>query len=167
MRWYEGCESDDESLHGPYSTDDSIADPEYTQNEACSSSDSEYEHIRSKDQQRDFPAEYSYSEESDDLDELLDRGPGDENTWEEILLKRKMHTIGTLRSNRKGNPKEVTEAKLKSGQHIWRRKGNVYVSKWRDKRDVFAITTGYQPKLIDSANRYSQPKVKPIEISQG
>nr|CAI5858527.1 unnamed protein product [Callosobruchus analis] len=120
MRWYEGCESDDESLHGPYSTDDSIADPEYTQNEACSSSDSEYEHIRSKDQRkfmniiqnhniyvymyisagssqqkrkgkefnqkRDFPAEYSYSEESDDLDELLDRGPGDENTWEDNII---------------------------------------------------------------------------------
>ncbi|CAH1988301.1 unnamed protein product [Acanthoscelides obtectus] len=30
-----------------------------------------------------------------------------------------------IRSNRKGNPKEVTGAKLKSGQHIWRRKGNV------------------------------------------
>nr|CAI5827978.1 unnamed protein product [Callosobruchus analis] len=84
----------------------------------------------------------------------------------EILLKRKTHTTGTLHSNRKGNPKEVTEAKLKSGQHIWRRKGNVYVSKWRDKRDVLAITTGYQPKLIDTANRYGQPKVKPIEISR-
>nr|CAI5858253.1 unnamed protein product [Callosobruchus analis] len=80
----------------------------------------------------------------------------------EILLKRKMHTTGTLRSNRKGNPKKVSEAKLKSGQHIWRRKGNVYVSKWRDKRDVFAITTGYQPKLIDTANSIRKAGSVPV-----
>nr|CAI5853426.1 unnamed protein product [Callosobruchus analis] len=120
MRWYEECESDDESLHDPYSTDDSIADPEYTQNDTCSSSDSEYEHIRSKDQHKfmnifhnhniyvymyisagssqqkrkrkefnqniDFPAEHSDSEDSDDPDELLDRGPDDENTWENNII---------------------------------------------------------------------------------
>ncbi|CAH1992799.1 unnamed protein product [Acanthoscelides obtectus] len=76
----------------------------------------------------------------------------------EILLQRKTHSTGTLRSNRKGNPKEVTGAKLKSGQHIWRRKGNVYVSKWRDKRDVLSITTGYKPELVEIANRYGHKK---------
>nr|CAI5828320.1 unnamed protein product [Callosobruchus analis] len=101
MRWYEECESDDESLHDPYSTDDSVADPEYTQNDVCSSSDSEYEHIRSKDQpgssqqkrkrkefnqKIDFPAEHSDSEDSDDLDELLDRGHDDENTWKDNII---------------------------------------------------------------------------------
>nr|CAH7740228.1 unnamed protein product [Callosobruchus chinensis] len=27
MRWYRECESEDESMHAPYSTEDSIADP--------------------------------------------------------------------------------------------------------------------------------------------
>lgn len=82
-----------------------------------------------------------------------------------MLLRRKTHTTGTLRSNRKGNPKEVTLAKLKRGQHIWKRNRNVYVSKWRDKRDVLTITTGYQPKLIERINRFGKKKVMPIEIS--
>nr|CAH7763947.1 unnamed protein product [Callosobruchus chinensis] len=30
-QWYEEIPSEDESEHDPYSTDDSIADPEYTQ----------------------------------------------------------------------------------------------------------------------------------------
>ncbi|CAH2014457.1 unnamed protein product [Acanthoscelides obtectus] len=83
----------------------------------------------------------------------------------EILLQRKTHSTGTLRSNRKGNPKEVTGAKLKSGQHIWRRKGNVYVSKWRDKRDILSITTGYKPELVETANRYGHKKTKPLMVS--
>ncbi|KAJ8941176.1 hypothetical protein NQ314_010475 [Rhamnusium bicolor] len=66
----------------------------------------------------------------------------------ECLQERKTHTTGTLRSNRKRNPKEITEAKLRAGEPVWRRCGNIYVSKWRDKRDVLAITTGFQPKLI-------------------
>ncbi|VEN54098.1 unnamed protein product, partial [Callosobruchus maculatus] len=102
MRWYEECESEDESLHDPYSTDDSIADPEYTQNDACSSTDSEYEHIRNKDQpgpsrqkrkrkesnpKIDSPSQQSDSEGSDDLDELLDQGHDDEeNTWEDNVI---------------------------------------------------------------------------------
>ena len=45
------------------------------------------------------------------------------------LLKRKTHTTGTLRSNRRGNPKEITNKKLKKGEHKWLRKGKVYVSK--------------------------------------
>ncbi|KAJ8960381.1 hypothetical protein NQ314_006071 [Rhamnusium bicolor] len=81
------------------------------------------------------------------------------------LQERKTHTTGTLRSNRKHNPKKITEAKLRAGEHVWRRCGNIYVSKWRDKRDVLAITTGYQPKLIETTNKYGQNKLKPIEVA--
>ncbi|KAJ8963890.1 hypothetical protein NQ314_005307 [Rhamnusium bicolor] len=83
----------------------------------------------------------------------------------ECLPERKTHTTETLRSNRKRNPKEITEAKLRAGEHVWRRCGNTYVSKWGDKREVLAITTGYQPKLIETTNKYGQNKVKPIEVA--
>lgn len=82
------------------------------------------------------------------------------------LLECRTHTTGTLRSNRKGNPKEVTQAKLAKGQHVWRRKNNIYVSKWKDKRDVLAITTAYEPKLIEISNRYGQKKTKPLAIAR-
>ena len=37
------------------------------------------------------------------------------------LLKYKTHTTGMLRTNRKGNPIEVTSKKLKKGEHKWNR----------------------------------------------
>ncbi|CAI6356469.1 unnamed protein product [Macrosiphum euphorbiae] len=79
-------------------------------------------------------------------------------TLSNTLLELKTHTTGTLRKNRKGNPKVVVDNKLKKGQHVWRRKNNVYVSKWKDKRDVLCITTRVHPKLIQSENRYGQQK---------
>ncbi|CAI6350546.1 unnamed protein product [Macrosiphum euphorbiae] len=85
-------------------------------------------------------------------------------TLSNTLLELKTHTTGTLRKNRKGNPKVVVDNKLKKGQHVWRRKNNVYVSKWKDKRDVLCITTRVHPKLIQSENRYGQQKNKPSEI---
>lgn len=74
----------------------------------------------------------------------------------ENLLKHKTHTTGTLRSNRKGNPKVVTFKKLKKGEYIWRRRRGVYVSKWRDNRDVLLLTTKYHPKLIEVSNRFGK-----------
>lgn len=85
-------------------------------------------------------------------------------TLSNILLEKKTHTTGTLRSNRRGNPKEVTTKKLKRGDHIWRRNKNVYVSKWKDKRDVLCLTTKNHPKIIPSKNKYGILKNKPAEI---
>ncbi|XP_065356042.1 piggyBac transposable element-derived protein 4-like [Calliphora vicina] len=47
----------------------------------------------------------------------------------QTLLHYKTHTTGTLRFNRKPNPKCITTKKLKKGEMIWRRTGNVYVTK--------------------------------------
>lgn len=41
-----------------------------------------------------------------------------------------------------GNP-EITK-KFKPREYISHRKGNVYVVKWKDKRDVLVITTEQQ-----------------------
>nr|CAI5848324.1 unnamed protein product [Callosobruchus analis] len=82
----------------------------------------------------------------------------------EKLLTRKTHTTGTLRSNRKGNPRELVNRKLKKGDHFWCRRKQVYVSKWRDKRDVLVITTRNHPRLITTKNRYGKEMIKPEEI---
>ncbi|XP_063635050.1 piggyBac transposable element-derived protein 4-like [Cydia splendana] len=87
-------------------------------------------------------------------------------TLSQKLLDLETHTTGTLRSNRKDNPKEVTQKKLKKNQHVWTRKNNVYVSKWVDKRPVLMITTCNHPKLIEVSNRYGVSRMKPEEVSQ-
>uniref|UniRef100_A0A1A9VAJ7 PiggyBac transposable element-derived protein domain-containing protein n=1 Tax=Glossina austeni TaxID=7395 RepID=A0A1A9VAJ7_GLOAU len=80
------------------------------------------------------------------------------------LLSFKTYTTGTLRTNRKMNPKVVTQKQWKKAEHIWRRQGNVYINKWKDKRDVICITTENHPKLIDVHKKYDISKKKPIEI---
>ena len=82
------------------------------------------------------------------------------------LLRHKTHTTGTLRSNRKGNPKEVTSKKLKKGEHIWRGRGQIYVSKWRDKRDVLSITTNHHPEMVEVTNKFGQKKNKLNDIAE-
>jgi len=72
------------------------------------------------------------------------------------LLAQKTHSTGTLRNNRRGNPKEVTSAKLKRGEHIWRRNNEIYVSKWKDKRDVLSISTAHVPQLVEVQNKFKK-----------
>jgi len=82
------------------------------------------------------------------------------------FFEKQTHTTGTLRNNRKGNPKQIINKKIKKGEHIWKQKQSVYVSKWKDKRDVLCITTKYQPSMLLTKNRFGQEKVKPVEISK-
>lgn len=66
------------------------------------------------------------------------------------LLGRKTHLIGTLRKNRKFNPKPVTEAKLRKGDMIARESNTqVIVGKWRDKREVLFLTTEAVPEMTN------------------
>ncbi|KAF0725559.1 piggyBac transposable element-derived protein 4-like [Aphis craccivora] len=83
-----------------------------------------------------------------------------------IFYKKKTHTTGTLRSNRKKNPKSITTKtlKLKFGQHVFAKKGPIYVSRWRDKREVLSITTGHKPEMVSVKNKYGQQKMKPKHI---
>ncbi|KAJ8935744.1 hypothetical protein NQ314_012670 [Rhamnusium bicolor] len=63
------------------------------------------------------------------------------------LLLRKTHSTGTLRPNRKENPKSITSKKLKKGEHVWQKKR--HVSKWKDKREVLCIMTKFHPTMVE------------------
>lgn len=80
-----------------------------------------------------------------------------------ILYKMKTHTTGTLRSNRKKNPISITTKtlKMKTGQHVFAKKGPIYISRWRDKREVLSVTTGHKPEMVSVKNKYGQKKMKP------
>lgn len=78
------------------------------------------------------------------------------------LLKKKTNLIGTLRRNRKGIPIAIKERKLKRGEIIYQknRKG-ILVLKWRDKRDLFMISTTHdasigqsmKPRVVEDYNK--------------
>lgn len=82
----------------------------------------------------------------------------------EKLLNLKTHTTGTLRKNRRDNPKYLISKKLKKNEYVWTRKNKVYVSKWHDKRSVIMVTTLNHPKLVEVSNRRGQMRLKPEEV---
>lgn len=75
-----------------------------------------------------------------------------------------LNKIGTLRANRKFNPKDVTQSKLKKGEIVWRRNDDIYVTKWKDKRDVLTISTAHHPELVETKNRFGDIKIKPKDV---
>jgi hypothetical protein len=67
----------------------------------------------------------------------------------EYLLEHQTYMCGTLLSNRKGNPKELCDAKVKKGEVVAKENGNnVKIIKWKDKRSVLMIST----RAEDAAN---------------
>ncbi|KAF2887253.1 hypothetical protein ILUMI_18920, partial [Ignelater luminosus] len=64
------------------------------------------------------------------------------------LLDKKTHLIGILRSNRKYNPKEVVQKKLKTKEvFAQENETGIVVLKWHDKRDVLMLSTVHKDDL--------------------
>lgn len=80
------------------------------------------------------------------------------------LNNNQTHLVGTLRQNRKLNPKAVTSAKLKRGE-VKMQKSNtkVIVGKWKDKRDVLFLTTRAIPEMVEVPTKRG-PVLKPSII---
>lgn len=81
----------------------------------------------------------------------------------EQLKTRQTHFVGTIRSNRKSNPKDVVQKKLKKGKIVSKRSDtNVLILKWRDKRDLFMISTKHTSEVVEHVVRgkiVKKPKV--------
>jgi len=80
------------------------------------------------------------------------------------LLKRETHLIGTLRQNRKLNPKNVIQSKLKVGESVAEEcEQGIVVQKWKDRRDVLVLSTRYANEMI-SVQRRGQEVKKPKNV---
>ncbi|CAI6371956.1 unnamed protein product [Macrosiphum euphorbiae] len=81
----------------------------------------------------------------------------------EQLKTRKTHLVGTIRSNRKSNPKDVVQKKLKKGEIVSKRSDtNVLILKWKDKRDLYMISTKHTSEAVENVVRgkiVKKPKV--------
>ena len=77
------------------------------------------------------------------------------------MIKKKTYSCGTLRSDHKSNPKDVTKSKFKKGEVISRTREGIVVSKWKDKRDVLMINNMHELKMVEVANKRGENKMKP------
>lgn len=64
------------------------------------------------------------------------------------LLQRKTHLVGTVRSNRKFNSKEVANKKLKKGEIFAQESNGIVMLKWKDTRDVLTLSTVHDDSTI-------------------
>ena len=71
----------------------------------------------------------------------------------EFLSSKGTYITGTLRKDRKRNPKKIISMKLKKSQMVWKSKGDMIVAKWKDKRDVLMISNAHIPKMTTVTNR--------------
>ncbi|KAJ8967286.1 hypothetical protein NQ314_002959 [Rhamnusium bicolor] len=66
------------------------------------------------------------------------------------LLQRNIHTVGTLRKDRKGLPKDVINANLNKGQICGKEnEDGIIVAKWKDKRDVRILSTYHNLDIVN------------------
>ncbi|XP_050528048.1 piggyBac transposable element-derived protein 4-like [Daktulosphaira vitifoliae] len=81
------------------------------------------------------------------------------------LLNRSTNLVGTLRSNRKCNPKDVVNKKLKKGE-VFAKQCNkgITVLKWKDKRDVLMISTQHSDSQATILNKRGKEVKKPQVI---
>nr|CAH7752331.1 unnamed protein product [Callosobruchus chinensis] len=80
------------------------------------------------------------------------------------LLDKKTHLLGTLRSNRRGNPKEVINKKLKRGEVVAQENNRgICILKWKDKRDVLMISTKHTHETVIVHKRTGDVE-KPVAV---
>lgn len=81
------------------------------------------------------------------------------------LLERKTHLVGTLRKNRKNNPKPVIGKNLKKGESISMESNTgIVVTKWQDKRDVLTLSTKHVGKIVKVSSGRNAEVDKPDVI---
>lgn len=72
----------------------------------------------------------------------------------ERLADMRTQLLGTLRKNRRGNPKVVVAQNLKRGDVIAREnKNGVTILKWKDKRDVLMLSTKHSAEMTTIQKR--------------
>ena len=66
--------------------------------------------------------------------------------------------MGTVRKNQLKLPNSVTNENLDRGQFPFRRKENMLVVRYQDKKEIFLLSTMHKPD-IDNARKRSHGKV--------
>lgn len=78
------------------------------------------------------------------------------------FLNNATYLTGTLRQNKKGNPKDLMNTKLKKNEAcIMHNNKNVTVTKWQDKREVCFVSSEHNSEYVHTKNKYGNESFKP------
>jgi hypothetical protein len=81
------------------------------------------------------------------------------------LLDRQTHLVGTLRKNRKGIPKDISNTKLKKGEIIGKESNTgITIIKWCDKREVLMLSTKHTNEMVPIRTRHEKEIRKPAAV---
>ncbi|XP_017795072.1 PREDICTED: piggyBac transposable element-derived protein 4-like [Habropoda laboriosa] len=87
------------------------------------------------------------------------------------LHQRKTNVIGTVRKNRKNMPQDLQKHILKKGEFMWRSCNNLIALRWKDKRDVYMLSTKHKTiEMVEESNKQLQKVMKPkciVEYNKG
>ncbi|GFO01250.1 PiggyBac transposable element-derived protein 4 [Plakobranchus ocellatus] len=71
--------------------------------------------------------------------------------------------VGTCRKNRLGMPADLFQGRQHQGDLDYRRKGQLIVTRWFDKREVVTLSTLHKPELRITPGRF-EVKEKPLAV---
>ncbi|XP_012273615.1 piggyBac transposable element-derived protein 4 [Orussus abietinus] len=80
----------------------------------------------------------------------------------EKLCAHKTDVVGTIRKNRIGICEEVRETRIKKGEYIARFKNKIMLLKWRDKREVYLVSTVHNDNIVEMQKRNVIKKVPEV-----
>lgn len=74
----------------------------------------------------------------------------------EIYIKANFITqmVGTLRSNQKGIPKKLKEAKLQREKSVFLRRKHLLIQTWKDKREIYMISMRHNSSYETVKNKF-------------
>lgn len=87
------------------------------------------------------------------------------------LNQKRTNVIGTVRKNRKNMPGDIQKPVLKKGECVWRSCNNLIALRWKDKRDVYMISTKHESvEMVEQSDKKLQKVMKPnciVEYNKG
>nr|XP_022901407.1 piggyBac transposable element-derived protein 4-like [Onthophagus taurus] len=79
-------------------------------------------------------------------------------TLADFLVTKQTDLYGTLRSNRKDMPPEITKKKIKKGETIAYRRLKEMVMKWHDKKIIHLLSTVHNPEMAETNKKDKEGK---------
>ena len=82
----------------------------------------------------------------------------------ELLLEENTLSVGTVRANRVGMPRDLKNLPLNRGDLAYRRKNSYVALRWKDKKDVNLLTTIHNPTEMITVRVGTSEKKKPVAV---
>ena len=79
--------------------------------------------------------------------------------FSDLLVHKQINSCGTIRNNRKSFPKDISHIKLKRGELCVRYGNGLTALRWKDKRDVYMLSSMHKPCEQNVSDDNKKPKI--------